>query len=203
MGESDGRDSEAFRLLYRAHYRPVCRYLAVRADASLVEDVAAETFLVAWRRQREIPPPCVLPWLLNVAAKCLANQRRAQERAEAIRERLVVALGSGGTRAVEEDVRRREQCRALAGALAGLRDGDRELMLLHYWDGLAPRDIARVLELNPVVARARVHRASARVRRMLTDALETELWESSGARTVKECVRTEGELGGAGDAQAY
>lgn len=198
MGE---RDSEAFRLLYRAYYQPVCRYLTVRADRSLVEDAAAETFLVAWRRQSEIPA-CVLPWLLNVAAKCLANQRRSHERADAVRERLAVALDAYGVSAVEEDVRRREQGRALVGALAGLRDTDRELVLLRYWDGLAPRDIARVLELNPVVARARLHRASARVRVVLADALEVELQEPSGGRSVKKCVRTDVDLEGAGDARA-
>ena len=47
-----GRDPEAFRALYRAHYRTVCRYLAARTERDLVEDVAAETFLVAERLAR-------------------------------------------------------------------------------------------------------------------------------------------------------
>ena len=78
------RDPEAFRALYRAHYSAVCRYLAARADPDVVEDVAAETFLVAWRRQRELPHH-LRPWLLNTAAKCLANQRRTRERSTARR----------------------------------------------------------------------------------------------------------------------
>jgi RNA polymerase sigma-70 factor (ECF subfamily) len=188
----DCRDAEAFRLLYRAYYGPVCRYLAVRAERPLVEDVAAETFLVAWRRQGEIPAH-VLPWLLNVAGKCLANQRRAGARAKALRERLSDALGAGSGRTIEEDVLRREQCRALAGVLASLRERDRELLLLRYWDGLAPRDIARVLELSPVVARARLHRASARIRCTLADALEREPQEPHGTQRATEALElTEG-----------
>jgi DNA-directed RNA polymerase specialized sigma24 family protein len=65
----DARDPEAFRALYRAHYGTVCRYLAARVHRPAVEDVAAETFLVAWRRQPELPPREVaavagarLPW---------------------------------------------------------------------------------------------------------------------------------------------
>jgi hypothetical protein len=50
-------DPEAFRALYRTHYRTVCRYLALRADSRHVEDLAAETFLVAWRRQAQLPEP--------------------------------------------------------------------------------------------------------------------------------------------------
>ncbi len=75
MDVVDSRDPEAFRTFYRAHYRTVCRYLSVRADRDVVEDVAAETFLVAWRRQADLPDHAV-PWLLNTACKCLANQRR-------------------------------------------------------------------------------------------------------------------------------
>src|SRR5919109_3251739 len=75
----DARDVEAFRALYRDHYATVCRYLAARTDAAHVEDLAAETFLIAWRRQLELPPHLV-PWLLNTAGKVLANHRRSHER---------------------------------------------------------------------------------------------------------------------------
>ena len=201
MGESDGRDPEAFRVLYRDYYRPVCRYLAVRADRSLVEDVAADTFLVAWRRQSEIPG-YELPWLLNVARRCLANQRRARERVDAVRERLASTLTADGVSVLEDDVQRREHCRALADALAGLGDADRDVVLLRYWDGLAPRDIARLLEINPVVARARVHRASAKVRRVLADRLESGSEGPAGLLNVQDRVRIDGDLEGASDARA-
>ena len=158
----DDRDAEAFRALYAAHYRTVCRYLAVRSDRDGVEDVAAETFLVAWRRQAQLPAH-VVPWLLNTAAKCLANQRRARERADALIERLGSAIAAGAN-GLDEDLARREQAGALARALAALTAGDRELVLLRYWDALAPRDIAAVLGLSPVVTRARLHRASRRLR---------------------------------------
>jgi RNA polymerase sigma-70 factor (ECF subfamily) len=158
----DDRDAEAFRALYRAHYRTVCRYLAVRTDRDGVEDAAAETFLVAWRRQSELPVH-VVPWLLNTAARCLANQRRARQRSEALVERVgsAIASGAGG---IDEDLGRREQARALLRALAALKHRDRELVVLRHWDGLSPRDIGIVLELSPVVARARLHRASRRLR---------------------------------------
>jgi RNA polymerase sigma-70 factor (ECF subfamily) len=159
----DDRDAEAFRALYRAHYRTVCRYLAVRTDRDGVEDVAAETFLVAWRRQSELPAH-VVPWLLNTAANCLANQRRARERSHALIERVSTAIASGAG-GIDEDLARREQARALLRALAALNERDRELVVLRHWDGLAPRDVGIVLELSPVVARARLHRASVRLRR--------------------------------------
>jgi RNA polymerase sigma-70 factor, ECF subfamily len=168
----DDRNAEAFRALYRAHYRTVCRYLAARTDRDLVEDVAADTFLVAWRRQAQLPDQ-ILPWLLNTAAKCLANQHRSRKRADALVKRLggVPAIG---TAAIDEDLARREQLRALLAALAALSERDRELLLLTYWDGLAARDAAAVLELSPVLVRTRLHRASRRLRQTLADKLERD-----------------------------
>jgi RNA polymerase sigma-70 factor (ECF subfamily) len=168
MGE---RDPEAFRVLYRAHYRTVCRYLAARVDAELVEDVAAETFLVAWRRQADLPPQ-VVPWLLSTAAKCLANQRRSRERAAALVERL--AGVAGGEASVEAGLDQHAQRRALVTALASLSEGDRELLLLRHWDGLTAREVAAVLELNPVLVRTRLHRAGRRLQQTLRAELDSK-----------------------------
>ena len=85
------RDPEAFRTLYETHYGAVCRYLARRVDANAVEDLAAETFLVAWRRQADLPAH-VLPWLLTTASRLTANQRRSRERATALEEEDITPL---------------------------------------------------------------------------------------------------------------
>lgn len=169
----DDRDRDAFRALYRVHYATVCRYLAARMDREHVEDVAAETFLVAWRRQTELPEHLV-PWLLNVAAKCLANDRRSRARADALADRLAAAPPPLSEAGIEPALARDARRRALVTALAGLGDGDRELLLLRHWDGLAPREIAAVLELGPVVVRARLHRAGRRLEQALAAALERE-----------------------------
>jgi RNA polymerase sigma-70 factor, ECF subfamily len=168
----DDRDPEAFRALYRAHYGTVCRYLAARVHPSAVEDVAAETFLVAWRRQAELPPH-IVPWLLNTAAKCLANARRSLERADALAVRLAGVLPACPPdldSALESSARRR----ALVAALVAVGERERELLLLRYWDDLAPREIAAVLGLSPVVARARLSRAGRRLERELRAALAVE-----------------------------
>jgi RNA polymerase sigma factor (sigma-70 family) len=144
--------------------------------------VAAETFLIAWRRQAQLPDH-VVPWLLTTAANCLANQRRARQRSAALFDRLA-ALSAGTTAAADDDLARRAQRRALVAALAELGDRDRELLLLTHWDGLAPRDAGVVLGLNPVLLRARLHRASRRLRQALASELEREdLRPRAGALT--------------------
>ena len=166
----DDRDSDAFRALYRRHYGSVCRFIAARAPADHVEDVAAETFLIAWRKAGEVPD-MRLPWLLNVANKCLANHRRSGEAREAMTERFahIARFDAPG---VEADAERRHQQRAVLAALATLPEHDRELLLQALWDGLKPREIAVVLELSPIVVRARLSRARRRLQRALDAALE-------------------------------
>ncbi len=166
----DTRDQEAFRALYREHLPTIRRYLAARAPASQVDDLAAETFLVAWRRLADMPPQA-LPWLLNVAAKLLANQRRKTDRSVALVERLVHVsrLDDPGAAFAAE---RRAEHLAVLHALARLSPGDRELMLLSVWDGLRPREIAVVLAVNPVSVRARLSRARRRLERVLRAELE-------------------------------
>jgi RNA polymerase sigma-70 factor (ECF subfamily) len=162
-------DAELFRALYTAHYGTVCRYLARRVDPSHVEDVAAETFLVAWRRRADLPAQ-VVPWLLNTAAKCLANARRTDERAEAVRRRLDAVTARSAPLGVATAAHRR----ALVAALAALAERDRELVLLRHWDGLPPRDVAVVLGVSPMLARQRLHRAERRLQAALTEALAHE-----------------------------
>ena len=144
-------------------------YLARRLPSDAVDDVLAEVLLVAWRRREEMPAD-PLPWLLGVAAKTVATRWRTEARREALRERVarqpLPALPS-----IDAEVRRREQQRALAEALAALEERDRELLLLRYWDDLRPREIATALSLPSVTVRARLRRATVRLHRHLRAGL--------------------------------
>jgi RNA polymerase sigma-70 factor, ECF subfamily len=164
------RDAQSFHALFQAHYGAVCRYIAARAGPDVVEDVAADTFMVAWRRRNELPDQ-LRPWLLGTAAKCLANHRRSALRSARVGER-AAGLPAPVSESVEDALVRAEQGRALCAALTSLREGDRELLLLHHWDGLAARDIAAVLGCSRIVARARLHRAGRRLQEALTAALD-------------------------------
>ena len=165
------RDAQSFAALFQAHYRAVCHYIAARAEPDVVEDVAADTFMVAWRRRDELPDQ-PRPWLLGTAARCLANHRRSVMRSARVEERL--AGQPPVSASVEDALVRAQQGRALFAALTSLRAGDRELLLLHHWDGLAARDIAAVLGCSRIVARARLHRAGRRLQEAVGAALDAD-----------------------------
>jgi RNA polymerase sigma-70 factor (ECF subfamily) len=85
---------ERFRHVYAEHFDRVLGYALRRVgrpeDAA---DVVAETFLVAWRRLRDVPhEPATRLWLYGVARRVLANQRRGERRRTALGQRLAADL---------------------------------------------------------------------------------------------------------------
>jgi RNA polymerase sigma-70 factor, ECF subfamily len=154
-------DKRRHDALFAAHHDAVWRYAVRRVGDAGAEDVVAETFLVAWRRLDAIPEH-ELAWLLGVARKVIANQRRGQRRHASLAERLarepVVPPESS-----EADV----PAHAVLAALATLSERDQEVLRLVYWDGLDPSDAARALGCTAVALRVRLHRARNRMARAL------------------------------------
>jgi RNA polymerase sigma-70 factor (ECF subfamily) len=105
------------------------------------------------------------PWLLGVARNLLRDNYRAQAR----REALAAELRSWADPAhhasdVGDTVAERL---AVAGALAALSPGDRELLILAAWQGLSMREAAQVVGSTPAAMRVRLHRARKRLNRAL------------------------------------
>jgi len=163
-----------FSRLYREHEREILRYALRRSgEPEDAADVVAETFLVAWRRLGEVPLGGEARlWLYATARRVLANHRRGMKRRTRLAERL------------REELRRQLPAQpaaepsAVLEALADMREGDRELLMLIGMEELTPGEAARVLGIATVTARTRLHRARRRLR--------ARLGEAAGARQSQE-----------------
>jgi RNA polymerase sigma-70 factor, ECF subfamily len=157
-----------FEAIFNACYSRVSGYAIRRTnDRAAAEDAVSETFLIAWRRLDAMPVEA-LPWLLGVARKVLANQRRAAGRRapDGPLVPLEAVADLDPRAAVADLVADRE---AFAAAFRSLSPADREALTLVSWDGLAPREAAVVLDCSPATFYLRLHRA----RRRLLKELET------------------------------
>lgn len=66
-----------FDACFRAHYPEVLAYAQRRVgERGMAEDVAAQTFAVAWRRLSVLPGD-PLPWLFGVARQVIRNETRS------------------------------------------------------------------------------------------------------------------------------
>jgi RNA polymerase sigma-70 factor (ECF subfamily) len=172
-----GSDDELFTALFEESYADVLRYAVRRApEASDAADVAAETFVVAWRRRHDLPPPSERrAWLFGVARNVLANQARSQERRDRLRSRLLADRAVAAPAAAAGGVAGR-----VAEAFAALAARDREVLALVAWEGLRPEEVAVALGVSPATARVRLHRARKRFAAALQEqqpaAAEEDRW---------------------------
>jgi RNA polymerase sigma-70 factor, ECF subfamily len=151
-----------FEAIFNACHSRVLGYAIRRtSDRAAAEEAVSETFLIAWRRFDAVPADA-LPWLLGVARKVLANQRRAAGRRTPDGPIVPLdAVADPDPRASVADlVADRE---AFAAAFASLSPGDREVLALVNWDGLEPREAAKVLDCTPATFYLRLHRARRRL----------------------------------------
>ncbi|WP_243773213.1 RNA polymerase sigma factor [Actinomadura barringtoniae] len=161
-GESE--DARRFTAIYDACRQRVWAYAVSRAGRQVADEVVSETFAVAWRRLGDVPDPA-LPWLLGVARNVLRDNFRAEARRESFAAELR-RWGQRSERDVAEDVAERL---AVLRAMAALDEDDREILILVAWQGLAPRDAAKVVGCSPAALRVRLHRARKRLVRAVEE----------------------------------
>jgi RNA polymerase sigma factor (sigma-70 family) len=148
-----------FRALFGLAYAPLCRYARHRGlTGPDAEDLVAQTLEIAWRRLDDVPEDDPLPWLYAVARNLWRNQTRRDRR----RRELLARFRTSPQVAACEDPAGLEPG-VLRAALASLSGRDQEVLRLVAWDGLTPTEAAVVLGCAPVAARARLHRARARL----------------------------------------
>jgi RNA polymerase sigma-70 factor (ECF subfamily) len=154
-----------FSRLYREQGRTILAYALRRVeDREDAADVVAETFLIAWRRLAEVPAGAEARlWLYAVARRTIANLHRSERRRTRLGGRLAESLR---TELATQAAPTGEAAEALR-AMGELGDEDRELLLLVAWEGLAPSEAAKVLDVSSLAARSRLYRARRRLRALI------------------------------------
>ena len=157
-------EASTLERLFRAYHGRVWAYAARRVGPDDAYDVLSETFLIASRKLRDKPKD-ELPWLLAIARRVCANERRSSRRQEALLAKLQ-ASSTGGAHPPASDV---VDALTLMEAFRSLGPRDREVLMLTSWDGLTPRRAAKVLGWSTAAFAARLHRARRKFVRAVED----------------------------------
>jgi RNA polymerase sigma factor (sigma-70 family) len=154
---------EVFGGVFDRHFVAVHRYLARRVGRERADDLASQTFTVAFERRASFRPDALgaRPWLLGIATNLLLNDRRSEQRLlEA-----VMRLGAHRDRATSHSDREPSEVDGeLAAALAGLDGDQRDVLLLLAWGELSYEEIAESLAVPVGTVRSRLSRARAHLR---------------------------------------
>ena len=132
---------EAFDAIYREHFSPIAGFLYRRTgNQDLAEDLAADTFLAAWKalpRYHTTDVP-FRSWLLRIAT----NKANAVARRDRIRRRVFGRMPTRQQTHKTDDV-----SDWLYPALARLKPQHQSVISLVHLEGLSIDHAARVLDL--------------------------------------------------------
>jgi RNA polymerase sigma-70 factor, ECF subfamily len=153
-----------FTDLFAVTYPAVVRFVERRVHPSHAEDIAAEVFLVLWRRLDDVPADAedARAWLFGVARLTLMARMRGERRRQALAVRIAVDRRGHAHDSVDPDLVARRLDLAQAWTL--LSSVDQEALALSVWDGLDAPRAARVLGISPVAYRLRLSRARKALR---------------------------------------
>ena len=170
-----GQDPERFRELFERHFGAIIGFLRRRIGPQIAEDLAIETFALAFRRREsyDSEQTNARPWLLGIATNLLRHHHRAERRKLLAYARTGVDADLApdpGFEAAEARVAALAAGPALALALARLRPDERDVLLLYAWEDLTYAQIAAALAVPVGTVRSRLSRARTRFRRELTAA---------------------------------
>lgn len=191
---NDAQDRAEIERLLGEHRAYLCRVamarlggnLQRRVDASdVVQDAQAEAFrrMDAYLKDPRVP---VKIWLRKLVIEQLitAQRRHLGAARRTVKRELIpdnTALDVAEKLLADEQspsqlVSKRESAARLREALDRLRDADREIILMHLYEGLNSQESGAALGIEPAAARKRLARALGRLRDILG---QQDLGESS------------------------
>jgi RNA polymerase sigma factor (sigma-70 family) len=171
-------DAAAFQRLVERFYPLVHAIAYARlGQAESAEDAAQEAFLRAYLHLDTLKDSRLFgAWMARIARNVAANAQRSSRRAwRAIPtiplEAMTVEPADLAQPHARAAMERGQQERMVREAIAALPEDQRELVLLHYVEGLSQSEIARHLEIHPSTVGRRLDAALGSLKGVLGAAL--------------------------------
>lgn len=176
-------DHRALEVLFNRYAAILLRVLRRQVTAEQAEDLVQQTFLQLHRARHDFDPTQRFrPWLFTIALNLRReHHRRSARRPEALLEQLPERSDQAWVDSPADSVK------DLDWALAALPFEQREVIELHWLEGLSFREIAEAMSLSRGAALARAHRGYVRLRGLLLG--QPENVQESPAAVVKAVSR--------------
>jgi RNA polymerase sigma-70 factor (ECF subfamily) len=161
-------DGGAFRVIFERYapllMRAMLRELYVREEAN---DLVQQTFLQLHRARADFDAAQKLkPWVFTIAMNLKREYFRRKKRRP---ERSLDAESAGEPAVAASGAARVDARRTLARVLGDLPADQREVIELHWFDGLEFPEVAQVVGASVSAVKVRAHRGYVRLRLALGD----------------------------------
>jgi RNA polymerase sigma-70 factor (ECF subfamily) len=157
-------DPRAFGVIFERHFAAIHGYLRRRLDRQLADELAAQTFLIAFDRRFRFERGRAdsRPWLFGIATNLIREQRRSEVRELRAMARLTPDPVPG-FEGIESRIDAERMRGLLAGALAELPQEEADVLLLLVWAELDQPEIADALAIPLGTVKSRLSRARSRL----------------------------------------
>jgi RNA polymerase sigma factor (sigma-70 family) len=181
----------AFEAVVRRYQSLVCAVAySSYGDVTLSEDIAQETFWVAWRERATLAQAASLrSWLCGIARN-LANhaRRRAARAAEAAAPLEAVAEPATPTQGPAEEAASREMESLVWQTLEQIPETYREALVLFYREQQSVAEVAAALELSEDAVKQRLSRGRGMLRERVAELVGETLQRSRPGRAFTVAV---------------
>lgn len=158
-----------FAEIFDRHFEAVHAYLQRRIGRDLADELAGETFLIAFdtRARYDVSRPDARPWLFGIATNLLRRHHRHELRqlrayARSAADPVLDAFDGVDARIDASSLRRE-----LVDALTRVPVEELDALLLFAWADFSYAEIGQALEIPTGTVRSRLSRARARIRAAL------------------------------------
>nr|CEL14962.1 sigma factor [Kibdelosporangium sp. MJ126-NF4] len=165
-------DEASFSALFERHIDAVWKYCyRLTASPALAEDLAAETFYIAWRKWSGITMvrDSALPWLYTVAGNLARTEHRRLGRFSRALRRVPLEVVPDHADEVADHQAGAQRLRLVLDAIAELPRAEHRAVELCLLGDVSVADAAELLNVTESTIRANLSRARARLRAKLEE----------------------------------
>lgn len=204
-------DQNAFASLVRKHQKQIHTLAWQKiGDFQIAEDVVQETFLQVYQKLETLEDPTQFTrWLYQIANRfCIARIRKNSIQTQSLEETDISEIETGAYSqyvAAEHAKTSAEAQRDLVEKLLEkLKEGDREVITLHYFEEMSSPEIGEFLGVSENTIKSRLHRARQQLKKyefMLREVLDITIKrkhhsqkQMQGENTMPEEPRDEAKI---------
>ena len=180
-------DEDAFASLIRKYQKQVhAQALRQIDDFQIAEDIVQEAFLKVYQRLNTLEDPALFPkWLYVIVNRCcIAWFRKNRIQTESLEEidisEIETEAYSRYVAAEHEEVTTEAQRNLVQKLLAKLKESDREVITLHYFEEMSSSEIGTFLGVSENTIKSRLRRARQRLKKyefMIQETLDITIEE--------------------------
>jgi RNA polymerase sigma-70 factor, ECF subfamily len=161
-------DSDAFAVLYDAYISQIYNFVYYKTlHQETAEDISADVFVKAWRKLSQFKDGSFVAWLYTIARNSVIDHYRRHHEHQDIDDCWDLSDGTDFLGMIDQGL----NLDKMKAALKSLKNEDREILIMRFWQELSFAEIAQLLDKKGGAVKMSCARALERLRSKIPLAL--------------------------------